>query len=285
MNFTMYTRFGKMVSEEGIEKTAEFAVKHGFSGVEMLNNFDGSVPDPFRNVKEAAAARSVLDNYCLSVDCYSVACNLMGGEKVIDYVKEKIDVAAELGCQYLHHTLLVGVKRGTRSDDFQEKITVSVEGAEKIANYADTLGITCIYEEQGYYVNGVKGFGAFFSEMKKRCKNIGVCADMGNILFVGERPEDFLKEYVSDVKHVHLKDFLHKKSSESPGKYWYYQSENNWIRDTMIGHGIVDFEACLQIIKESGYKGAFALELDHPEPFDAGIAQGMEYASRIYDRI
>ena len=43
----------------------------------------------------------------------------------------------------------------------------------------------------------------------------------------------------------------------------------------MVGHGTIDIKACMSILSEVGYKGAYALELGHPEPFEKGVEQAM----------
>ena len=58
--------------------------------------------------------------------------------------------------------------------DPSKAIDAAVAAAERIANHAEKFGITCIYEDQGYYVNGVEGVGVFYREIKKHCKNVGV---------------------------------------------------------------------------------------------------------------
>ena len=105
---------------------------------------------------------------------------------------------------------------------------------------------------------------------------------MGNILYVNEMPEPFLKAFIEDICHVHVKDYLWKKGLVSPGMYWNRGKADSWLRETMVGSGVVDFEACMKILKEAGYEGAFALELNHPEPYEAGVQQAMEYLRRYW---
>lgn len=48
------------------------------------------------------------------------------------------------------------------------------------------------------------------------------------------------------------------------------------------GHGVIDVEACMKILKDAGYNGAFALEISHPEPYEKGVEQAMEYLKRYW---
>lgn len=281
MKIAMYSRFNTMLSEMGIDKTLQYAKSQGFSGVEFM---DANRKTEEAVISDLAAARELrreLDRYNLPMVCYSVGCNVWTDADIVQTMCRKVEIAKELGSPYLHHTLLPGMERSWKGDDFHEKIKAAVEKAEQIANYAEELNITCIYEEQGYYVNGVRDFGVFYNEMKKRCRNVGVCADLGNILFVNEKPEDFLREYIDDIRHVHVKDYLYKKTDIDPGMYWMKVKGNWWRRNTMVGHGVIDYPACMKILRDAHYQGAFSLELTHPEPYEEGVRQAMEYLERL----
>lgn len=287
MKFTMYYGFSQMLEKVGIEKTAEYASKMGFESVEILADFYFGNMNPIPDVESARKVRAVLEMYNLPVACYSVCMNLWSSNAAKQKTKEQqmfqlVDVAAELGAPYFHHTLLPYLKVTKDMPDFDRAVAAAVEAAVKIADYAKQYGIICIYEDQGCYINGVNGFKAFFSEMKCRCDNVGICGDLGNILFVNEYPQDFLQEFISDIKHVHVKDYLMKQSKESPGWYWLSAKDDIWLRDTMIGSGVVDFKTCMDILKQAGYTGRFALENGHPEPYEQGVYQAMEYLDRIW---
>ena len=281
MNYTMYSGFSEMVGKVGIEKTAEYAKGLGFTSVEIFSNSVNKIANTIPDVASARKAREVLDRYGLPVACYSVYANAWRDEESIQNMMEQVELAAVLGSPYVHHTMLPWIEMPTNAPAFDEAIDAAVAAAKRIANHAEKFGITCIYEDQGYYVNGVEGFGVFYREIKKHCKNVGVCGDLGNILFVNEKPEAFLAAYIDDVRHVHVKDYLQKEAVESPGVYWLKAKGKSWLRDTMVGHGVIDVEACMKILKDAGYNGAFALEISHPEPYERGVEQAMEYLKRF----
>lgn len=276
MNFTMYAGFADKVKKEGIEKAAEYAAKLGFSSVEVFSNCMVEGDLAFLDVESAKKARDVLARYGLTVSCYSAYMSAWQNEESVQRAMKMVEIAGALGSPYFHHTLLTWLELPEEAPGFEEGISAALLVAERIANHAKKFGITCLYEDQGHYVNGVEGFGIFFHEMKKRCENVGVCGDFGNIMFENERPEDFLKAYAEDICHVHVKDYLRKEADETPGMYWIRAKGNNWLRETMVGHGTIDIGACMKVLREAGYKGAYALELGHPEPFEKGVVQAME---------
>ena len=61
----------------------------------------------------------------------------------------------------------------------QDILPALLERACAVAAYANSLGLTVLYEPQGFYVNGLDGFTRFFEEMKQRGYRIGVCGDVG----------------------------------------------------------------------------------------------------------
>ncbi|MBO5070255.1 MAG: sugar phosphate isomerase/epimerase [Roseburia sp.] len=282
MDFSMYAGFTQKIRNDGMEEAAKYARRLKFSSVEVIADFYFDSVNAIPTVEAAGEAKKVLDQYGLPVACYSVGINLWNRTDSEQILMEQIDIAHALGSPYLHHTLLPWLTLDENSPEPSGAIMHVVEIASRVADYAKTKGMCCIYEDQGYYVNGVGGYQFFYDEMKKRCENIGVCGDLGNILFVNEKPEAFLRAFANEIKHVHVKDYLWKCGAVSPGRYWMKAKGDSWLRDTMVGSGVIDFAACMQILKDAGYSGRFALENVHPEPYEEGVRQAMELVERLY---
>ena len=282
MNFAMYSGFTELIRQEGIEKACEKAVKMGYTSVEGYGSVGFGGQNAIPDLHAAMKLKNVARQAGLSVACHSIYCNIWENPMVEKELMEQAELACAMGAPYLHHTLLPWVIKTYDAPEEIKAIKEAVLVASGVADYAKTLGVTCIYEDQGCYVNGVNGFGEFWSEMKKRCDNVGICGDFGNVLFVNEKPEEFLEKYIDDICHVHIKDYLWKSADDSPGRYWIQAKDNSWLRGTMIGSGIINFESCMKILKNHGYNGAFALELDHPEPFEDGVYQAMDYLKRYW---
>ena len=281
MKFALYSRFQTMIKEIGVEETARYARAHGLDGVEFYCDAVANVSS-IPTVEAAREVKRVLDAYGLPMVCVSTAYDAVRCPDAVGSMQKYLEIAAALGSPYMHHTLLISPANGDTEDEIMRKIDLAADAAVKIANAARELGLTCIYEDQGRYVNGRERFGYFFNRVKSRAANVGVCADLGNILYADETPEDFLDSVRADIKHVHVKDYLHKSVKSSPGKYWKPTHGGAFLRNTMIGHGVVDLPRCMDILKEIGYDGYFALELDHPEPFDDGIDQAVEYLTPLF---
>lgn len=282
MNYAMFSRFVSYANEIGIEKAAEFASSLGFSSVELF--MSASQPNPISFAYDAASAKhakKILNDAGLQVACFSVGCNVKQFPQAKEVLLQQLEIVAEIGSPFLHHTVLTPLFSADGVKDYKESIEKALEVAIPVANRAAELGITCIYEDQGIYVNGVEGFGGFYREMKRNCKNVGVCADFGNSLFVNVPAEEFMEAYLEDIVHVHIKDYYRVNSAVSPGAGWYPTPENWWLQDAPIGDGVVNFKRCMELLKQINYQGAYAFEISPPDSYEAGAKQAMQYLEQF----
>ena len=156
-----------------------------------------------------------------------------------------------------------------------------LNSAARIARRCQELGITCLYEEQGLYFNGVQNFGRFFRAIKQIQSNVGVCGDFGNILFADEAATDFFQAFQKDILHVHLKDyFLSDDISAQPDpEAWLKSKGGKYVKDAPLGKGVTDCKKCLDILKKADYQGFFSLELVNPVQNNP---LAMEYCKRNF---
>lgn len=104
---------------------------------------------------------------------------------------------------------------------------------------------------------------------------------MGNIFFVNEKPEVFTAAFQTEICHVHVKDYIWKKSNVSPGEMWLPAKDNSWLCDTNVGTGIIDFKTCMSLLKNIGYSGAYSLENSEAEPYQENTKKTMDYLRRL----
>ena len=271
MHFTMFSRFNAYAAAHGFEAACAYAGALGFSGVEVQHS---RCPDIFFSVDDARAAAQILKKYSLDAACYSVSSNLLDAD-AIALVCRHIEYAAALGSPFVHHTLIPWLVLPDSAPSLEDALTPVIDAAEKIADFARPLGVTVIYEDQGLYANGVRGFGAFYHEIHRRCPNTGVCGDMGNSLFVDEGAERFFDAYRDHILHVHVKDYRRITCSTSPGDGWKRTRGGNWLYEVPVGQGIVNVGDCMKVLSEIGYRGTVGLELGHDAPYEDGVRTAM----------
>lgn len=274
MEFSLFGGYSRLLETEGFEPAAAFAQKMGFAAVE---NGDGpAIPD----VKTAQTLCRIQSAHGIRTACYSCEADLWG-EDGLPFALQQLEITAALECPLFHHTLIPWLTLPDHAPDYDTALKKVIQAAITIAERAKTLGITCIYEDQGLYFNGVEGFGGFWRQMRAYCDNVGICADLGNTYFAGETPVAFLEAFSGDVVHVHVKDYLRKRGEKSFGRYWMAAQDGCWLRDTMVGSGVVDFESCMKLLQAAGYQGVYAIEYFAPEPYIDGLLQAKEYLQRF----
>ena len=286
MKFAMYYGFCEMLRERSIPNTIDYLKEHGLEGVEFI--FSGKDPskDLIGNLYTAHKLGEAFKKEGIEVSCYSAYCDVYDKDE-IPAALTRIEIAKALGSPFFHHTLIPQLHLPIDPQDFDQRLPYVLDVAERIADHAQKHGITVLYEEQGRYINGIERFGTFFNEMKRRCENVGVCADFGNILYAGEKPEDFIAAYIDDIKHVHIKDYHFKTFEECPdcpGDGW-GKAKYGWALNSVVGEGIVDMEKCLKLLKATGYSGYYSLEICHPEPLDYGIETATKLLTETYNKI
>lgn len=247
----------KMTFREAVD----YAKMLGLDAIEPYPNGELTQPDTdaARRIADYAAEQGI------GVCCFSMGADLVSGDvkAEIERLKRYADVAAALGSPYLHHTLYPQLNFGIGSIPFKQALSRAVAGVREVYDYAEQQGVKCLYEDQGFYFNGVERFDDFLGEVNR---DVGVVLDMGNILFVGEKPEAFAARFAPLIRHVHAKDYLSKDGAlPSPGPGWYVTRGGGYLRGTVIGHGVVNFQRVFGILQSAGYDGYFSMEYDGME--------------------
>ena len=219
----------------------DYAVENHFDALEPYPSREFAQPDDAaiekaKRLKEYAAEKGV------RISCFSMGINITTGDyrASIERLKGYARVAAAMGSPYLHHTLLPGLDHNRKTEEpFGVLLNRAIDGIREVYDYAESVGVKTIYEDQGYVFNGCERFEQLLDRVDR---DIKVVADLGNILFVGETPVDFVGRFAPYIAHVHVKDYLYKP-----------------------GHGIIDFVTVCSILISAGSKGSFSLEFDGKE--------------------
>ena len=237
------------------KEMVDYCVQHGITKLETLNILDLATPD----LDLARELKAYANEKGITFPCVSVGIDLVGEDRkeAIETVKGYADVANILGSPYLHHTLCLNFSDPAYIAQNKETFfRLGLESAREVFDYAATLGIRTIFEDQGFVFNGRDTFRRFLAEVDR---NVGVVADFGNIQFVDENVEDFIPAFADRIVHVHAKDYL---VSSTPLPNAYRTRGGNYLQGCRIGEGSVHVEAAFQTLQSIGYKGIVALEGD-----------------------
>ena len=237
----------------------DYAAAHSIRYLETLNILDLSTPD----LQVARDLKAYADSKGISFPCVAVGLSLVDDdrEEAIETVKRYADIAKILGRPYVHHTIAPNFSEPQKiANNFEVYYQRGIAAVREIFDYAATLGIRTIYEDQGFLFNGCKNFSRFLQEVDR---NVGVVADFGNIQFVDEHVEAFISKFSDRIVHVHAKDYIVTNGTSReilPGEYT--SKGGNFLRGCLIGEGSVHTEDAFKALQAIGYKGFVALEGD-----------------------
>jgi sugar phosphate isomerase/epimerase len=239
------------------KEMVDYAASHNIRYLETLNILDLSTPD----LQVARELKAYADSKGISFPCVSVGINLVEEAQGVELLKQYAQVAQILGSPYLHHTIALNFSEPQKiADNFELFYSRGLEAVREIFDYAATLGIRTIYEDQGFLFNGCKNFARFLAEVDR---NVGVVADFGNIQFVDENVEDFIPRFADRIVHVHVKDYMVTNGSSRAVEDGEYTSKGgNYLKPCLVGEGSVHTDAAFEALRAMGYCGSVALEGD-----------------------
>ena len=230
------------------------AVEYNINAVEGFNMFEFELP----NIEEAKKIKEYADSKNVIFPCFSVYANLVGedSDEMISRLKGYADVAAVLGSPYLHHTIACEFSNPDNIIPYKDELfKVGVSAVREIYDYAQSLGVKTIYEEQGYLFNGVEGFGRFLDEVDRE---VGVVADFANIYQAGDDISEFINAYAHRFVHAHIKDIT--LTDTNPTGLGLKTLADKYMNEAQIGKGIVNISKTIEQLKNAGYDGYYGIE-------------------------
>ena len=286
MKFSMYARLMELLNSDGIEGAAKNAKENGYSGVEFL--YYANKPELIPSVEVAKEYKTVLDSFGLSVPCVSAVASIVTPEMPdvlslsdCEGLMKAIDFSAAVGAKFFHHTLLLTLNPAHKAIVSYDSIfPLVLEGAKRVADYAASLGLTVLYEPQGFFFNGVEGVGRLYREIKKHCPNVALCGDVGNTYYAGEEPYALFEEFAGDIVHVHLKDYDILGDACSIADL--VTTEGVRLKPALIGRGMIDIKRLLGTLKAAKYSGFMSIESAPSTASPSAIADVMKYVSENY---
>ena len=243
MKYTNYSLFSTEHRTLGLERALDRTLELGFDSVEHIEN---AVPtDAYYKLKTLSDAKDMrreLDARGLTVGCYSLVLNLLydNVDGQVERAYRDIEYAHTIGSPFFHHTVIHAYDKTAFSYSLNEAFEMVAGNLERIAGRCNEYGITCLYEPQGLYFNGIVGMRKILSEMKARGLNVGVCGDTANSLYVDCMPIDIYNEFRDDIKHVHVKDYSYGRGDKGN-----FSTDGKRIAYARMGEGDCDIAGCL----------------------------------------
>ncbi|MBR6786291.1 MAG: sugar phosphate isomerase/epimerase [Clostridia bacterium] len=230
----------------------------------------------------AKALRAHCEKLQLTIVSYTIGADLLNGrgctaEEEVQRLKGCVDVAQALGAKVMRHDAFWKLT-GTRS--WQKAVDSIVPAIREVTEYAAQRGIRTCSENHGFIMQDSERMVYLMEKVQH--ENYGWLVDIGNFLCADENPQYAVGVAAPYAVHAHVKDFLFKKGTEDmPEGSWITTRGGNYIRGTVIGHGVVPVRPCLNILKKAGYDGYVSVEFEGAEDTLEALEQGLAYLRRV----
>lgn len=263
---------GKIDVEGFVRKAGDL----GAEGVELLDVFWQDRDAEIEPVKAA------LGELAMPVCTWAVSNDFAGPDpaeraEALDIVRGGVDEAVNLGSR------VVRVFSGNLSDGipFDDAFGWIVEGLSAGAAYAARHGVSLGLENHGPLAGRSDQVRKIIQSVGS--EYLGANIDTGNFLLVNQSPVEAIADLARCTVAVHLKDF-----KEVPADYEgtaYSALDGTKYAGTVIGEGDIDLRACLQSLKNSGYRGYLSIEYEGEEDATESVAQSIENTRQILSQL
>ena len=144
-----------------------------------------------------------------------------------------------------------------------------------------TYGITLAYHHHmGAYVESPADIDRLMQVTD--AQSVGLLFDTGHAFYGGATtPHSVLSKHLDRVVHVHCKDVRPAVIAQARNDGWSFL--NGVINGTFTvpGDGVIDFDAVLTALKQSGYEGWLVVEAEQ----DPAVAPSYQYAKKGFDTL
>ena len=272
--------FNKYMKSTGCDYIAicNIAKEIGYDGIEFTDlQPEVSGKDPMTTAREI---REHCAKIGLEVSAYTIGANFIVDDPAaeVERLKGCVDVAAELGVKVMRHDA------GWRGRDiprytWRDAVKEIAPYIREVTEYAASKGIKTCTENHGQFIQEPERVEELIRTVNH--PNYGWLVDMGNFICADYDSIKAVAIAIPYAFHVHAKDFLYKKGSEiDPGDGWFKSRGQNYVRGTIVGHGVIPVAQCVAMFKAAGYDGYLSLEFEGMEDNLTALKAGYKYLRR-----
>ena len=276
-SFSQYFRKGILEQKDAVCKAKGL----GFDAVE----FTDLQPTGNLSAEEyAKEIREECEKNKLPVSSYSVGADFLKSDvrETVEALKKKVDIAHILGAPFLRHDVMYQFphERG----GWRAAVLKVSNAIREVSEYAQSKGIKTMVENHGFVMQDADRVEYLINEVNH--PNFGWLCDMGNFLCADENPEICCGKAAPYVFYVHAKDFIVKDGKGAdPGEGFFQSRGGNYLRGTIIGHGVVPVMQCLRVLKNNGFDGYVSVEFEGIEDCMLGIRIGLDNLKKYLSSI
>lgn len=170
-------------------------------------------------------------------------------DELVD-LQRNVDIAKALGASVMR--ICAGGRR-TRPESWLAHKTQLLPLLRRAADYAAGQGVVLAME------NHVDLLAAEVLELLEAVDSpaLGVCLDTANNLRMFEDPMLVIEQLAPHAKATHIKDICAFRGSPREFGFW---------PSVPLGEGLIDIPRTLQLLRQHGFDGLLALEIDYLHP-------------------
>lgn len=272
--------FSKYMRQTGCDvfEICNKAKELGFEGIEFsgLPIFGENV-DP---IEVASKVKAHCAELGLEIISFCVGANFLADdiEKEMATLRHCVDVAAALGAPLMRHDVVYTLRQQPLYN-YRSAIEEIAPLIRELTQYAKTKGVRTCTENHGYIFQAPERVEELILAVND--PNYGWLCDIGNFLCMDCDPARSVAIAAPYAFHVHAKDFLLKAPGKQMPGGFFMTTGGNYIRGTVIGHGVVPIENCVNALKKAGYDKWLSIEFEGPEENIDALKNGLAYLKGV----
>ena len=268
--------FSKHIKATGCDlfEVCRLAKEIGFDAIEFTKI---ETEDPIATAKEL---RAYCQSIGLEIASHTIGADFLNGDEaeILSTLYQFVDIAEALGASLMRHDVCYKLPEEMTWQEAAEKMAPRIR---KVTEYAKAKGIRTCSENHGYIFQDSERVEHLINLVND--SNYGWLLDVGNFLCADEYPLEGVRRALPYAIHVHVKDFLYRKTDELylEPEGFFNTRNGNLLRGTVLGHGDVPVAACIKLLREVGYDGVFSLEFEGAEENLPALRMGYAYMKKL----
>ena len=265
----------------GYFEICDIAKRIGFDGIEFTEIEKEGVDGCVSEIECAEKIKAHCDEIGLEVVAYAVGADLLSEDKKAEEEKlfAHLRIAKALGVKVMRHDVCYALPR-EHLYSYRDAIREMTPSIRRVTEYAKTLGIRTCTENHGYIFQSPERVEELILSVSD--ENYGWLCDMGNFMCSDDDPIRAVSIAAPYAFHAHVKDFIFKARNTGIKPEGFFETRGgNYLRGTVVGHGVVPVVNCVSILKKAGYDGYISLEFEGAEDNIFALEAGYKYLKAI----
>lgn len=283
------------VSSDDWKEELEFAAECGFDNLEITVDYDHSLDLDRMSRDDILTVRKTFEGKGVSIATVCTSLNLLDRNpdrrnRNIDYIQRMIRTVKEFGTDII--TTNVWGNRDLKPID---NVPVFAEVYTAVAKLAEEEGVRIAFENCPHYSVYPYHIGniGYSPEMWKLLfdavpsPSLGLEFDPSHLVWMGIDYIEALKNFSHRVYAVHAKDTIifedkKKECGVLPKQTGIdFDGDFGWWKHRIPGHGMIDWKAIYNVLKENHFTGPVIIEHEDPVYYDdlrpEGLRLGLAY--------